>query len=161
MKLPNGFGQISKIKGLKKPYRVMITIGKNSNGRPISRMLRPGSYYATYEEAYNALVEYHSADKPYKEKEYMESEPRKTFTRSEILALLRNFNVNSTESIILSQMFVGLQYYEIVDVYKYPYKDYKQNFYRTVGPNHDLNDPLEYHRWFEKNRAPVSSTDAL
>lgn len=149
-KLPNGFGQISKIKGLKKPYRVMITIGKNEKGRPISRMLRPGSYYATYEEAYNALVEYHSAERPSKEKEYMESKPRKTFTRSEILTLLRNYRPNSSEAIILSQMFLGLQYWEIVNVYNYPYKKYIQDYYRTVGPKHSLDDPLEYHRWFTK-----------
>ena len=154
-KLPNGFGQITKIKGLKKPYRVMICVGKNEQGRPISRMLQPGSYYATYEEAYNALVEYHSAERPNKEKEYMESESHKTFTRSEILTLLINFSNGSPECIILAQMFVGLQYWEIVNPFIYPYKKYKQDYYKTVGPKHSLSDPLEYHRWFEKRRASV------
>lgn len=149
-KLPNGFGQISKIKGLKKPYRVMVCVGKNDKGRPISRMLRPGSYYKTYEEAYNALVEYHSAEQPSKENEIMESKPHKTFTRSEILTLLDNYTPNSSEDIILSQMFLGMQYWEIVDVFKYPYKKYIQDYYRTVGPKHDLTDPLEHYRWFKK-----------
>lgn len=151
-KLPNGFGQISKIKGLKNPYRAMITVGKDINGRPISRMLQPKSYFKTYKEAYEALVEYHSADRPSKEKEYVESRPHKTFTRSEVLALLNNYTPNSTESIILTQMYTGLQYYEIVDVYKYSYKNYKRDFYHTVGPGHHLSDPLEYYEWFKKNR---------
>ena len=133
----------------------MISIGKNEQGRPISRMLHPGSYYETYKEAYEALVEYHSAERSNKEKEYAESEPRKTFTRSEVLALLNNYHNESIESIILSQMFIGLQYYEIVDVYKYPYKIFKQDYYKTVGPKHTLDDPLEYYRWFKKNRGPA------
>lgn len=59
-KLPNGFGQISKIKDkfLRKPYRAMVTVGKDSKGRPISKPLKPESYFATYNEAYTALVEY-------------------------------------------------------------------------------------------------------
>lgn len=158
-KLPNGFGQISKIKGLKKPYRVMICVGKTDKGRPISRMLRPGSYYETYKEAYDALVEYHSAEKPSKEKEIMESKPHKTFTRSEVLALLENYTPNSTEGIILSQMFLGLQYWEIINVYNYPYKNFKQDYFKIVGPKHSLDDPLKYYEWFKynfkKNRVPV------
>lgn len=60
-RLPNGFGQISEIKkkNLRKPFRAMITVGKNSNGRPICKPLKPESYFATYNEAYAALVEYH------------------------------------------------------------------------------------------------------
>lgn len=59
-KLPNGFGQITEIKGkhLRKPFRAMITVGKTSEGRPICRLLKPESYFATYNEAYAALVEY-------------------------------------------------------------------------------------------------------
>ncbi len=59
-RLPNGFGQISEIKGenLRKPFRAMVTIGKNENGRPICRPLKPETYFATYNEAYAALVEY-------------------------------------------------------------------------------------------------------
>lgn len=59
-KLPNGFGQITKLtkKNLRKPYRAMITVGKNSVGKPISKLLKPEAYFATYNEAYEALVEY-------------------------------------------------------------------------------------------------------
>lgn len=59
MRLPNGFGRISKIKGMRKPYRAMITVGKDENGRPIGKLLRPQGFFATYNEAYAALVEYH------------------------------------------------------------------------------------------------------
>ena len=59
-RLPNGFGQISEIKGqnLKKPFRAMVTVGKNENGRPICRLLQPEAYFETYNEAYTALLEY-------------------------------------------------------------------------------------------------------
>lgn len=60
-RLPNGFGQISKIqnKALRKPYRAMVTVGKNpSTGRPICKLLQPTAYFATYNEAYTALLEY-------------------------------------------------------------------------------------------------------
>lgn len=60
-RLPNGFGQISEIKkkNLRKPFRVMVTIGKTEEGKPISKLLKPVSYFSTYNEAYEALVEYH------------------------------------------------------------------------------------------------------
>lgn len=60
MRLPNGFGQISELKGrnLRNPFRAMITIGKDDSGRPICRTLKPKGYFATYNEAYAALVEY-------------------------------------------------------------------------------------------------------
>lgn len=59
-RLPNGFGQISEIKGrnLRKPFRAMVTVGKNQDGRPICKPLKPESYFATYNDAYSALVEY-------------------------------------------------------------------------------------------------------
>lgn len=59
-RLPNGFGQISEIKNrnLRKPFRAMVTVGKNSNGRPICKPLKPESYFSTYNDAYTALVEY-------------------------------------------------------------------------------------------------------
>lgn len=59
-KLPNGFGQISEIKNsnLRNRFRVMVTIGKNEYGKPISKLLKPQSYFRTYNEAYNALIEY-------------------------------------------------------------------------------------------------------
>lgn len=59
-RLPNGFGQITEIKGqnLRNPYRAMVTIGKDENGRPICKLLKPQAYFATYNEAYLALMEY-------------------------------------------------------------------------------------------------------
>lgn len=59
-RLPNGFGQISEIKNrnLRKPFRAMVTVGKDENGRPICKTLKPEAYFATYNEAYEALVEY-------------------------------------------------------------------------------------------------------
>ena len=62
-RLPNGFGQISEIKGqhLRKPFRVMITTSKNENGRPISTILKPEGYFETYNDAYLALMEYHKS----------------------------------------------------------------------------------------------------
>lgn len=59
-RLPNGFGQISEIKNrnLRKPFRAMITVGKDQNGRPICKPLKPVAYFSTYNDAYTALVEY-------------------------------------------------------------------------------------------------------
>lgn len=59
-RLPNGFGQISKVKGqnLRKPFRAMVSVGKNSKGRPICKLLKPEAYFSTYNEAYEALIEY-------------------------------------------------------------------------------------------------------
>lgn len=59
-RLPNGFGQISEIKNrnLRNPFRAMISVGKNSNGRPICKPLKPEAYFPTYNDAYTALVEY-------------------------------------------------------------------------------------------------------
>ena len=60
MRLPNGFGQITCLKGNhRKPYRVMITIGFNEQGRPIAKLLKPKSYFETYNDAYMALMTYH------------------------------------------------------------------------------------------------------
>ena len=59
-RLPNGFGQISEIKNrnLRKPFRAMVTVGKDKFGRPICKPLKPESYFSTYNDAYTALVEY-------------------------------------------------------------------------------------------------------
>lgn len=59
-RLPNGFGQISKINNpnLRKPYRAMVTIGRDAEGKLIKKLLKPVSYFATYNEAYAALLEY-------------------------------------------------------------------------------------------------------
>lgn len=60
-RLPNGFGQISFIKGqnLRKPFRAMVTVSKDENGKPVCKPLRPNAYFKTYNEAYEALMEYH------------------------------------------------------------------------------------------------------
>ena len=60
MRLPNGFGQISEIKGrnLRNPFRVMVTVGFNDVGRPICKLLKPQAYFKTYNEAYKALIKY-------------------------------------------------------------------------------------------------------
>lgn len=59
-RLPNGFGRITEIKNkkLRKRFRVMATVGKNPDGSYIAKLLKPESYFATYNEAYAALLEY-------------------------------------------------------------------------------------------------------
>ena len=60
MKLPNGFGQISKLKKpLRNPWRAMVTVGTAENGRPICKLLKPQAYFKTYNDAYAALMDYH------------------------------------------------------------------------------------------------------
>lgn len=61
MRLPNGFGQITKISGrnLRNPWRAMVSVGKTAEGRPIQKILKPQGYFKTYNEAYEALVKYH------------------------------------------------------------------------------------------------------
>ena len=63
IRLPNGFGQITEIKGrnLRNPYRAMVTVGKDEVGRPICKLLKPQAYFKTYNDAYAALVEYNKA----------------------------------------------------------------------------------------------------
>lgn len=60
LRLPNGFGQISEIKNqnLRNPFRVMVTVGKTTTGKPICKLLKPKAYFPTYNDAYTALVEY-------------------------------------------------------------------------------------------------------
>lgn len=59
-RLPNGFGQITEIKGrnLRKPFRAMVTVGKTPEGKPICKLLKPVSFFETYNEAYTALLDY-------------------------------------------------------------------------------------------------------
>lgn len=59
-RLPNGFGQITKLNNphLRNPYRVMVTVGKDEFRKPICRPLKPNAYFSTYNEAYAALLEY-------------------------------------------------------------------------------------------------------
>lgn len=67
MKLPNGFGRITKLSGqnLRKPYRAMVTVGKDESGKLIGKLLKPVSYFATYNEAYSALMEYNRSPYDY------------------------------------------------------------------------------------------------
>lgn len=60
IRLPNGFGSITKMNkpNLRNPYRVRICVGKTSEGKPILKSLKPQSSFHTYNEAYEALVEY-------------------------------------------------------------------------------------------------------
>ena len=60
-RLPNGFGRITKLnnQNLRSPYRVTITVGKDQYGRPIGKLLKPQAYFKTYNDAYEALIEYH------------------------------------------------------------------------------------------------------
>ena len=58
-RLPNGFGQITELKqNLRKPFRAMVTTGFNEQGRPIQKLLEPQAYFETYNDAYQALLEY-------------------------------------------------------------------------------------------------------
>lgn len=59
-RLPNGFGQITELKGkaLRKPFRAMVTVGKTPEGKPICKLLKPQAYFETYNDAYQALMEY-------------------------------------------------------------------------------------------------------
>lgn len=61
MHLPNGFGSISECrnKRLREPFHVVVTIGRTPEGRLIRKPLKPKSAFKTYNEAYQALVEYH------------------------------------------------------------------------------------------------------
>ena len=62
MRLPNGFGRITELtdKKRRKPFRVMVSVGKDEFGHPIGKLLKPEAYFKTYNEAYKALVEYHA-----------------------------------------------------------------------------------------------------
>lgn len=59
-RLPNGFGQISEIKGrnIRNRFRAMVPVGKREDGRTIVKMLKPKAYFNTYNDAYAALMEY-------------------------------------------------------------------------------------------------------
>lgn len=59
-RLPNGFGQITEIKNrnLRRPFRAMVTIAKTDEGKPICKLLQPQAYFETYNDAYQALLDY-------------------------------------------------------------------------------------------------------
>lgn len=57
MKLPNGYGSISKTSGKRrKPYRVYVTTGWDENGKQIKESL---GYVKNYKEGLEVLSEYH------------------------------------------------------------------------------------------------------
>ena len=58
VKLPNGFGRITYIKdkSLRNPWRAMVTIGRDEEGKPKGKIL---GYYPSWEDAYYTLEEYH------------------------------------------------------------------------------------------------------
>lgn len=59
--LPKGFGQISKINDcVNNPYRVLVNMGKKTNGESRLVLLKPKSYFRTYKDAYEALLEYNN-----------------------------------------------------------------------------------------------------
>lgn len=60
MKLPNGFGSITELKdgNRRNRFRVRVCAGKTPTGKPILKLLKPVSAFHTYNEAYQALVEY-------------------------------------------------------------------------------------------------------
>ena len=62
LRLPNGFGNISKMSGnRRKPYRarVCVTCKLNTQTERIEQKYKNIGYYLSYEEALTALVEYH------------------------------------------------------------------------------------------------------
>lgn len=69
IRLPNGFGQISEIKSgnLRNRFRAMITVGFTEEGKPISKILKPQGYFKTYNDAYQALLEYHKDPRSFAE----------------------------------------------------------------------------------------------
>lgn len=60
MKLPNGFGSITELKdgNRRNRFLVRVCVGKSPTGKPILRTMKPTSTFRTYNEAYQALVEY-------------------------------------------------------------------------------------------------------
>ena len=61
MRLPNGMGNIMERRNqsLRKPFYVRVNTGRNPDGSFIYKPLKPECSFETYQEAYNALIEYH------------------------------------------------------------------------------------------------------
>ena len=59
-RLPNGFGSITELKNrnLRNRFWCRACVGKTPYGKPILKPLKPDAYFNTYNEAYEALVEY-------------------------------------------------------------------------------------------------------
>lgn len=59
MKLPNGYGSISKMSGKRRrPFRVRITVGWSINEEKVVQKFKTVGYYKTKQEALEALAEY-------------------------------------------------------------------------------------------------------
>ena len=59
MRLPNGYGSVSKLSGnRRRPYIVRITAGWDDEGKQLLKTL---GYYPSKKEALQALVEYNAA----------------------------------------------------------------------------------------------------
>ncbi len=60
MRLPNGFGSIYEIKNrpLRKPFYAKVCTGRTETGKLKYKALKPQSSFATYQEAYEALIAY-------------------------------------------------------------------------------------------------------
>lgn len=59
-RLPNGFGSITEIKNrnYRNRFRARVCVGKTPEGKPILKSLKPQSFFSSYNEAYEALIEY-------------------------------------------------------------------------------------------------------
>lgn len=59
-RLPNGFGSIVKLNGrnLRNPFWARVCVGKDEFAKPILKPLKPRAYFATYNDAYAALLDY-------------------------------------------------------------------------------------------------------
>lgn len=67
MRLPNGFGSISYLGPRRRePYYARKTIGRTPFGKPIQKPIEPKASFKTYNEAYQALMEYNKT--PYDKK---------------------------------------------------------------------------------------------
>ena len=66
-RLPNGFGSISYLGPRRRePYYARKTIGRTPFGKPIQKPIEPKASFKTYNEAYQALMEYNKT--PYDKK---------------------------------------------------------------------------------------------
>ena len=112
MRLPNGYGQITKIKGkrLRSPYRVRIVTARDPvNHKPIHYTTI--GYYRTLSEAQNALAQYHnkpfSLSKPMLLREVYEEWRSRTLAEQEIAE--RSFKQYESvyKHISLKDMYIG------------------------------------------------------
>lgn len=123
MRLPNGFGSITEIKGkrLRNRFYVRISIGKDANGRPIYKSLSPKAYFATYNDAYAALIDYNR--NPY--------DLNKNITLGGLMELYRPYYYAHNDSISAQKRFeISWKYCSICrDV---PVREFRQRHVRTI-----------------------------